>query len=412
MTASPRRTRRAHALLAACIGVLTTLRALAEPGQGVRAGSWVFSPCLDVVLTGDSNVYKTRRDETADYFLEPELGLQVSSSSEEREFSLTGNAFYSERSYAAERSQDFNSFGDGLRLLYGGRDAGSVEAIHTFRRITDNDRHASDIESSDLSADMVQDIHTLGAKRDINQLGLSADRALSEKTRLALAYRYTSMTYGKSGYLDLDGQLGQADASLFVTDKTSLFLTGRLGVQTQEGTPGSATLGTLRLGAQTRNSDKLVYKAGAGVERYALPGEEDDPADSLSFDFSADWFVTDKVTLRGGGYNGTQLSSFYADNGLNYISLWTGAGYRWTADTTLSLRAIFRRDDYLDPVPEAGGLINRQDDRAEGHARIDYFMPDRIVKIFLELSYEYVDSNIDTVDYADTRIILGASAHY
>jgi hypothetical protein len=258
----------------------------------------------------------------------------------------------------------------------------------------------------------VQDIHTLSAKRDVQQAGLLVDQRLSDKTHLALAYRYTSMTYGHSANLDLDGQVAQADVALLLTDKTSATLTGLVGAQNQEGTPGSAQLGSLRAGAKTTGSDKLVYNASAGIERYALPDESDNPSDSLSVNFTACWYATAKVTVSSGGENGSQLSSFYQGNGLTYKSAWAGVGYQWMPGTTVSLRAIFRQDDYLNSVDVDGSQLDRQDQRAEGHARVDYVTPAKLATVFLEVAYSYVDSNINSVDYRDTCLSAGLSIHY
>jgi hypothetical protein len=396
----------------AAFWLLPALVALSEPGLGFRAGSWVLSPYLTLNFTRDSNIYKTGQDETADLFLEPELGLRYSSTSEERLLLLSGNGFYSRRDYSREKNLNFDTFGNSVSLKAGDKNESSLEALHTFRRLTDNDRHASDIETSALSSDMVQDIHTLSAKRDVQQAGLLYDQRLSDKTHMALAYRYISMTYGNSANLDLDGNVGQADGSLRLTDKTSATLTGLIGSQHQEGTSGSALLGSLRAGAKTTGSDKMVYNASIGVERYALPGESGNPSDSMSFNFIAYWYATAKVTVRSGGENGSQLSSFYEGNGLSYKSFWTGIGYQWTPETTVSLRAIFRQDDYLNLVDVDGSQLDRRDQRVEGHARVDYVTPAKMATVFLEMAYSYVDSNINSVDYRDTSLSAGLSVHY
>ena len=136
--------------------------------------------------------------------------------------------------------------------------------------------------------------------------------------------------------------------------------------------------------------------------------------DSVYFNFNAavDWFVTEKLTFRCGGYNGTQWSAFYVGNALEYISGWVGLGYRWKPSTTFSLRGIYRIDDYLDPVTHLGVTSDRIDDRLEGHARIDYLVPGEFLRLYLEVSYDQVDSNLDWVDYVDKRFVLGANIRY
>ncbi len=400
-------------LSATVISLLAPLAASADPGDGIGVGSWLLSPYIDINATYDSNVYKTRDNEIADTFFEPEFGLRMSSSTETNLLTLRGNAFMSRREYSSESSQDFSSWGDNLSLQYGRPEHFTIEGIQSFRHVQDYDRHASDMESSGLSESMVQDIHTLSAERNINQIGLGATRRLTDKTELTLGYRYCDVLYANDQFLDLDGQVGQIDAAYLMTDKTAAFLSLHGGIQNQEGTDGSATYAIARLGATTRGSDKMAYNAGAGIEHYTRPvASGNESFDTFNFNVTADWYVTEKVTLRCGGLNGTQLSSFYEGNGLNYVSGWAGAGYRWKPSTILSVRGIYRRDSYLDPVPDGNTTIDRADTRIEAHARIDYTAPANFLKLYFEASLDIADSNINTADYVDKRIMVGAELLY
>lgn len=398
----------------ASFSLVAALAALAGPGQGIGVGSWVFRPYVNANATYDSNVFKTRNDEIADTFLEPEVGLRLSSSTETNRLSLRANAYHSWREYLQESEANFRNFGENVTVLYGNPERFSVEGIQSFRQVEDNDRHASDIESSGLSESMIQDIHTLSARRDVAQMGVGVSRWFTEKSDLAVLYRYSSVAYeDETTFLDLEGHAAQLEAAYFVTEKSAAYLSLHQGLQQQERTSDDATVTTLRLGARTRGSEKVSYKIGAGVERYVRPDAIDDSASrSFNFDGSIEWYVSEKVTVRVGGYNGTQLSSFYEGNGLTYLSGWAGAGYRWTRSLTFSVRAIYREDDYLDRVAYEDGLIDRKDQRFECHGRLDYNAPSDCLKLYLEASYDFVDSNIDPVDYDDTRLIAGAEFIY
>ncbi len=72
--------------------------------------------------------------------------------------------------------------GDGRRAL--------VELIQSYRHLDDNDRHAADIETTPLAAEMVQDSNTLDLERDVHQLGAAVSRRMTDKLNLSLAYRY------------------------------------------------------------------------------------------------------------------------------------------------------------------------------------------------------------------------------
>ena len=416
------------------------------PGDGILIGSWVVSPSLDLALTYDSNVYKDYTNEIDDIFFEPELGLRFSSSSETNLFSARGNLYYSERQYDTEDNRDFTTYGDNVFVRYGNGRRSLLEVVQSYRFLDDNDRHASDIESSSLAAEMIEDSNTLDLEREANQLGALVSRRFTDKLELMLSYRYSGVKYANTNSyklnpkqlyvppgLDLDGHIIQFDGALGLTDKTDLFLTLRQGYQYQEGTDGAAQLTTARLGLKNQGTEKLVYNIGAGLEYYARPGEtqfqdadigSDDiqvtsegveiDNEQISFNFaaSADWYMTEKLTLRGGGFNGTQFSSFYEENGLDYISGWVGLGYRWKPSTVFGLRGIYRYDDYLNPVTHEGVTKDRHDTRLEGHARIDYITPGSFLRFYLEGTVDQVDSNFDFTDYTDYRLILGARLSY
>ena len=421
--------------------------AWAGPGNGLTIASWVLSPYVELNYTHDSNVYKDGTNVISDTFFEPELGLRFSSSAETNTFLVKGNLFVSDRSYDTESNRDFMTYGDHLTLQLGNGRKSMFEVIQSYRFLDDNDRHASDIESSRLAGEMVEDSNALDLERELNQLGASLMRRMSDKLLLSLSYRYSGVHYPNETHdrlrrkqeeyvpegLDLDGHIWQLEGAWGMTDKTDVLLTLRQGLQYQEDTDEPAELTTIRLGLQTQGAQKLVYHLGAGLEYYARPYEptfdeadldetdvqvdedgvhSDDDQISFSFNAAADWFITEKLTFRIGGYNGTEFSSFYEQNGMEYVSGWAGLGYRWRPSWIFSMRGIYRHDDYLDPVTHEGVTKDRKDVRVEGHGRIDYIAPGNFLRVYFEAIYDEVDSNFDFVDYVDRRLILGAIVQY
>ncbi|NLG35416.1 MAG: hypothetical protein GX548_08695 [Lentisphaerae bacterium] len=398
----------------------------AGPGDGVRIRSWVLNPYFELTLTDTSNVYKDRFDPIRDTFIEPELGIRFSSSSETNCFNIVGSLFYSERKYAHEKTRDFSTYGDSLTFRGGHGRRASVELIQSYRHLDDNDRHASDFETSELAGDMVQDSNTLDLERDIHQIGGTLARRFTDKLEAGVSYRYSGVLYenlthdrldpkqlGVPYGLDLHGHIWQVDGGLALTDKTDATLTFRHGRQYQEDTDGSARMETLRLGLKTKNASKTIYHAGIGVEQYRRPPHIDDKARlSFNYNFAVDWFLTEKITFRSGGFNGTQFSSFYQSNALEYYSIWAGLGYRWRPSTTFSVRGVYRFDDYLDPVTHEGVTRDRKDTRLTGHLRADYLATRGSVRLFAEATYDEVISNFDFVEYEDIRIVLGIHLRY
>ena len=261
--------------------------AWAGPGDGINLASWVFSPYLELNLTHDSNVYKDGTNVVADWFFEPEIGLRFSSSSETNTVLVKGNLFLSDRTYDTESNRDFMTYGDHVTLQIGNGRKSMLELIQSYRFLDDNDRHASDIETSRLSGEMVEDSNALDLERELHQLGGALMRRLSDKLMLSLSYRYSGVHYPNETHdrlrrkqeeyvpegLDLDGHIWQLEGAWGLTDKTDVLLTLRQGLQYQEKTDGAAELTTLRLGLQTQGTQKLVYHAGLGLEYYARPSE-------------------------------------------------------------------------------------------------------------------------------------------
>lgn len=401
------------ALTATGMAMGLAFAAASAAGTGHRAGSWLLSPYVELDGAYDSNVYKSGEKEVSDFYLEPEIGLRFSSSTETNLFTASGNVFGSRREYASEGGLGFNTFGDHVGLRYGHEDRMRLEAVQSFRRIRDNDRHASDIENSSLSSGMLQDIHSLSARRDVHQAGATAGWRVSDRSDLTVAYRLAATRYDEEGFFDLTAHLAQADLARKLTDKTATFVTLRHGIQSQENVDGDAALSTARLGLLTRGTDKLYARLGAGVEHYELPPDSrEDAIDSFNFDAALDWIATDKLLLRAGGYNGTQLSSLYRGNAIEFISGWLGAGWRWSPTTTLSLRAIYREDEYVDPVSVNEQPVQREDDRYEAQARIDWSDIGGRFKVYAGYSHDLVESNVRVVEYTDHRVIVGAGIRY
>lgn len=412
------------AIAAALMGLFGGVPAFAGPGDGVKVGALVLSPYIELVGAYDSNVYKDS-DEVDDLFFEPELGLRFSLSSNTNLISMRGNLFFSDRAYSEEHNRDFQTYGDSLGLRLGNEKT-LVDLIQSYRYVDDYDRHATDIESSQLAGVMIEDSNALDMERELHQVGALVSRRMTDKLELGLSYRYSGVDYendsdGRSGPeaaatsegLDLDGHAVQLDGALKLTDKTAATLALSQGWQYQDGIDDAAQTTVGRLGLRSQGTDKLVYHAGVGVERFERPEATGD-ASEVTFNFHAavDWFITEKLTFRCGGLNGSQWSAFYGGNGLTYASAWAGLGYRFKPSAIFSMRGVYRMDDYLDPVTHEGVTKDRRDNRMEGHARIDYIAPGDFLRVYLEAIYDKVESNFDFVEYDEKRVVVGVNVRY
>lgn len=403
------------------------------PGDGIHLDHTTASPYADASLTHDSNVYRAPAgSETADRYFEAEAGVRLARTAAGDNLKMEGNLFSAIRQYDKQTEHNSDSFGDFFRLRKGGEREWRFELSQSFRKVKDIDRHATDVQTGGVaddligvSADLVQDIHTLSIQRDTHQFGFAAERPFTDRTCASIGYRYSSVIYDSEDFFDLSGHLAQLDGSTRLTERTGAFVSLRAGLQGQEGMSEMSTFSVVRGGLQSRGSDKLVYKAGIGFMNHRRPaapgvegadGESQEAGDSVStsvnYDASVDWFVSEKVTIRAGAYNGIQMSSIYRRNGLSYVSAWIGGAWRATPQWILSTRATYRMDDYLDPVPGEGGTVDRSDLRSDARLRVDYTTRRGFLRAYAEVLVEHQVSSIEGLGYDGFRLSLGLNACY
>ncbi|MEI8140775.1 MAG: outer membrane beta-barrel protein [bacterium] len=387
-----------------CLAIISI--ANAEPGNGIHAGPWTFSPYANLRETYDSNVDKTPVNKVDDFFLDSEAGLKMGYSAYAIDFS--GLGFLGNRNYSDLTDKDFSSGGEILKFKQGTHDTFVIEADQTFRRVEDNDLHGSEAAVLGVSPDSVLDSSST-SRRDINNVGVSVGRNLTDKMVLDVGYRFDDVNYSDPTIYDIQNHIGQAEGAYRLTEKTDSLVTMQAGMQDNGVISDPANYYIGRVGLKTRGTDKVIFKGGVGVQLYERPIADD--ITSFSYDLSASWVATEKITLQAGGRNGTVLSSLYTDNGSEYNTVWAGASYRVIPTIILSANASYRQDDYLDPVAVQGGTKDRTDKGSGLGARVDYLTPAKFLRLYTEAQYQNVESTISPT-YDETRIMLGMKLQY
>lgn len=379
---------------------------MAEPGQGIHAGPWAFSPYVNLTGTYDSNVDKVRDNPQEDYFLDSEAGVKTGYSAYEVDFSGVG--FLGYRNYTDLTEKNFSSGGEILKFKQGTHDTVAIEADQTFRRVEDLDMHGAEAAVAGVSPESVLDA-SARTRRDINSAGFSAGRGLTDKMQLDVGYRYDEVNYDSADLYELQSHIGQAEAAYRMTDKTDALLTFQGGIQNNDVISDPAGYYTGRVGLKTRGTDKLTFKGGVGAQQFDRTGATDVTA--FNYDLSAVFAVTDKIVLQAGGRNGTLLSSLYAENASQYDSVWGGIAYACSPAFVLSGNVAYRRDDYLDPVNTGSGMQSRVDDGTAFRLRADYYTPAKFMRLYSQVSYENMTSTAVS-DYDETRVDLGVNFQY
>ena len=392
-------------IVSSLMGVAVISAASADPGNGIHAGLWVFDPYVSLDGVYDSNVNKTPSDQKEDIFFNSEAGLKLGYSAYNIDFS--GRGFLASRNYTDLTDKDFTQGGEILKFKHGTHDTLVVEADQTFRRVEDIDLHGNEAAVLGVSPDSVLDSSTT-SRRDINNVGVSAGRNLTDKLQLDVGYRFDDVNYDDPALFDILNHIGQAEGGYKLTDKTDSFLTLLGGIQ-DNGASDSANYLISRVGLKTRGTDKVTFKGGVGAQYFDRSGA--DNAATFNYDLSATWVVTDKINLQAGGRNGTVLSSLYADNASEYNTVWAGGSFLVSRTMILSGNVSLRRDDYIDPVTSARNTQDRVDDGVGVKARLDYLTPAKFMRVFTEAQYQSVDSSVSE-KYDETRISLGVNLQY
>lgn len=383
------------------MGFGLALSGLGQSELAVRAGSLTLAPIASLSGAYDSNIARTSSDETDDFFLDYTAGLRIGNQADQIE--CDGLLFLSQRSYQDDDSRDFGAAGESLSLSFGSTDRVTYRLQQSSRRVEDLDDFAPSSNFGGIPTDNFLDADAR-SRRDVHEFGTAVGTVLSDKTEVDTSYQFRKTDYASDALLDQTGHGAQAELAYRVTDKSAALLTLIGGLQDSAQVEDEAVYTAARMGARTRGTDRLNLKAGAGILNYERPG--DGGTENLfNFDATTSWAVTDKTVLQLEGRNGMQMSSISQGNTVDFSTFRMGLSTRAAQSLVLSSSAIYRIDDYEDPVAVQDGVANRKDKGTSVEVRMDYLMPSKHLRLFAKMAYETVDSTIR--DYDLTRALVG-----
>ncbi|MBP7830489.1 MAG: outer membrane beta-barrel protein [Kiritimatiellae bacterium] len=372
-----------------------------EAGTGIRSGPFTLSPVVEVAAVYDSNIDRLSTDEEDATFFDAELSLSLGYRAREVEFSGTG--FLGQRFYTEDGDRDFSTGGEILSLQYGSRDRIAIAVQQSYRKVEDLDTFGPDAEVGGMAPDAFLDAD-VRRRREILEAGATVEATPTDKLDVSAGYRYSETDYSSTNLFDLDGHGAQLEAGHRLTDKVAALVTVMGGIQESEDVDDSSQYTAARLGLRMRGTDRLNYKAGIGYQNLDRP-EGLDSEDGFHYDALASWAATDKTAVQLEGRNGMQLSSIHLGNAVDYSVARLGVSYRMSSSMALTASGVYRIDDYADRVLNEGELVHRKDKGATLKLRADYKLPAKYLLLFVEGSYENVDSTIR--DYEVTRVSLG-----
>lgn len=385
------------------VGVLFTAGwASAQVEKGFRSGPLAFSPFLQLDGAYDSNIRRATTGAEEDFFFDGTAGLTLRYLTDELEGN--GLGFVNQRLYADKDDLNFTAAGEALKLRLGAPERITLEAQESYRKVEDLDEFGPQANVGGMSPDAFLDAD-MRSRREILEAGAVLDATLTDKSDVRAGYRFDQTDYADPSLFDLSGHGVNAEGAYRVTDKSSALLTLMGGLQDSESVDDNGKYGAARVGVRTHGTDRLTFKAGAGYQQLERP-EDGGTEDGAQYDATGLWKATDKTTVELEGRNGIQLSSLYRANAVDYNVFRLGLAYRMTQFFALSLSSVFRIDDYVDKVTDDdGNLVDREDKGGTAQLRADYRIPSKYMRLYAELMYEKVDSNVR--DYEVSRASLG-----
>ena len=366
----------------------------------------VLKPYAELMGVYDDNITRASDNTIDDIYGQATAGLRLQYVGSM--ISLTGAGFVSRRAYHDTSRLDFTSVGQALQLQYGHRDQYEIRIRQGIRRIEDTDTHGSDTVVGNVSPDSALDVAS-SSERTIMQVSALVGKNVTDKSEVDASYRFDSVDYEASQLLTLRTQTAQLEAATALTDKSAVILVLRGGLQSLESLDDDADFYAAQIGVKTRSTEKLRLRAAGGFQQYNRPGDADS-IDAASFDIQALLAATDKVTLRAGSRNGTQLSSSVRGNTTEFTTVFIGASLQASTALRISANAAYREDEYVDTVIINGVPTDRTDKGTSLSLRAAYQTMSEMLKVISEISYSDIDS--DAGDYDQTRVSIAAQLQF
>ncbi len=416
-------------------------------GKGINFPGLVLRPYLDLRGTYDSDVwlsnpkgkfryYQPQEEyEEEDYYFQGTVGLNMRNRADALRLSLDGWGAWNR--YMEVTDRDNEEFGDRLNVGFGTRDNLDVNLYQRYSLADEYDhgpRGRETLEAGEalqLSTDpLLLDRHEL-TRRTMQDYGVKLGRRMSDKTDLDVAYIFSTTEFDRDELYDRDEHRLSGEVGWRATEKTALFLTVEGALQGSEGFADNDETLVARLGATTRSTEKLRFRAAVGASRYSYNGslvptevvEPDDPRGEvdtrsdettrLDFEVGGFWKPSERWTLDLIALSGYAPSAYYAANEAAQMVFSAALTYEVNRNWSLTGLGSFRRDDYLTEVLDEvdNEVIDKYIDLWSAGLRVAY-KPDSFYTTYAEVKYTEADSNDPVSVYDVLQAFVGLSVWY
>lgn len=428
----------------------SALNAHAAAGEGILLGGLTLTPLVEGSATYDTNVWRapergkvpSSRGELSDVYFAAKLQLALAAETDL--YQARAEGWHRIQRYRDVRARDTDELGARLQLHLGTREALRLTLYQRYAEVDQYDRGPAGRDLADMEADVealvdpsLQDRVALG-QRKVYSGHTRLGRDLTEKSTLDAEVHIHSVRYQEAGTEPL-ATVTLNDTVTYrltvetgwrITDKTTLFLAADGARHDSDAFDRDADLLAARAGLSTLTTEKLRFRAAAGVMRYRYetqqPAGPDGPAgagtttersENLSMELGAWWRPADRWLFRAAASTGYQPAVQYLGNATYDLSGQLSAGYRIARHLQASVSAGARREDYQRPVSvadPAGGRreIDKYVNLATYSARLAYRPADAFFAWHVEVREDRALSNEAAAEYRAAQATTGLTVWY
>jgi hypothetical protein len=324
----------AYCGLWACLAVAAQAQVewmeLPAPAQGIRAGKAHFSPFADLMYFYDSNLDSVKESTTGDSGWQLKVGTDLTYGNNAH--ALTGRGWYMVERFMEQDRVDRDQWLAELGYTYESPNGTALRLDEIYEQVFQND----------METGRWQD------RREFRVNG-SLGRQFTEKSSAVLGAGVSDITYEQEGLYGWREYALDLDLGRRLTAKSDAVINMAVTEQISDSNSGRSRGYSLSGGVSSRPTSKVIYRATAGLESYSSDAGSSSSV-GATYKLAMDWKMSEKwsATLAGSGQY--QPGEDVADNYAQVFTLGTGLTYRPTRRLSATAQALYRRDDFAEPV--------------------------------------------------------------
>jgi hypothetical protein len=322
-------------LLAVGANAQVNLMELPEPTRGIRLGEVHFSPFADLMYFYDSNVDFVNDNATGDSGWQLKVGGDLSYGSNEH--TLFGRGWYMIERFMDQDRVDRNQWLAEMGYSFESPNGTALRLDEIYEQVFQNDMDT-------------------GRWQDRREFRVNANlgRQFTEKTSAVLGAGVSDITYVQNGLYDWREYTADLDLGQRLSAKSDFIVNLAVTEQTSESVKDNSRGYSLSAGISSRPTSKVTYRATAGLESYTS-GVDNDSTLGATYKLAMDWRVSAKWTASVSGTGQYQPGEDVARNYAQVFTLGTGLTYKPTRRINATMQALYRRDEFAEPVRKPGG---------------------------------------------------------